>query len=370
MARIIHFINSLCSGGAEVFVTHLVKELSSHHNITLLTYAGELDAKGLTLKNYLLENNIEYYSFNAKSQFSKILIPIKLALYLKKRKTDIVHAHLYRSCYFLYISNFFLKNKVIQTRTFHSTKFSSPFFLKKHFHKSFSYNFACSNAVIEKLKILQLNNVSVINNGINTSNLTNSLHNVELRKKLKIPLDKIIFLQVGYIYELNDKSPKAHDVVLKTITNNFKNNSSIFFIFLGDGPGLKAVNTYIIENNLSTVISSKGIVSNVNDYLSCADAFLMPSRFEGLPISAIEAACQGIPLILSNIPSFNVFKSNSVLTCIPNSEDSLKKCLHNFISERHIYRNNAIKNTNQYQEMFSIKNTANKYNDIYNELLS
>ena len=36
-----------------------------------------------------------------------------------------------------------------------------------------------------------------------------------------------------------------------------------------------------------------GVKENVQDYLSAADCYIMPSLYEGLPVAAVEAQCSG-----------------------------------------------------------------------------
>ena len=50
-----------------------------------------------------------------------------------------------------------------------------------------------------------------------------------------------------------------------------------------------------------------GIVPDTRDFYAGADLVVMLSRVEGLSIAAIEAACVGIPLILSDIEPFKLF---------------------------------------------------------------
>ena len=46
-----------------------------------------------------------------------------------------------------------------------------------------------------------------------------------------------------------------------------------------------------------------GYSDNAASECSAFDVFLMPSRFEGLPLSLIEATAHGIPIAAQNIPS-------------------------------------------------------------------
>ena len=50
-------------------------------------------------------------------------------------------------------------------------------------------------------------------------------------------------------------------------------------------------------------------MEDVLPYLQAADIFIMPSFFEGLPISAIEAMGVGLPVIFSDVPGLNVFRN-------------------------------------------------------------
>jgi glycosyltransferase involved in cell wall biosynthesis len=49
---------------------------------------------------------------------------------------------------------------------------------------------------------------------------------------------------------------------------------------------------------------------NVRNYLIAADIYLMPSRFEGIPITTIEAMACSIPNILYDVPGLRDFNNN------------------------------------------------------------
>ena len=70
-----------------------------------------------------------------------------------------------------------------------------------------------------------------------------------------------------------------------------------------------------------------GVRKNVEDYLSAADCYVMPSLYEGLPVAAIEAQCSGLPSIMStNITNEVVLTDNAkqISLYMPVSEWSNK----------------------------------------------
>ena len=51
-----------------------------------------------------------------------------------------------------------------------------------------------------------------------------------------------------------------------------------------------------VSSSKAEVVSAK---TDVERYYSAMDVFVMPSIFEGLPITAIEAQCNGLPCVFS-----------------------------------------------------------------------
>lgn len=58
----------------------------------------------------------------------------------------------------------------------------------------------------------------------------------------------------------------------------------------------------VVRPDLSKRVQFLGPIADVRPYLAQADLFLLPSRYEGMPIAALEAFEAGIPMALSDIP--------------------------------------------------------------------
>jgi len=117
---------------------------------------------------------------------------------------------------------------------------------------------------------------------------------------------------------------------------------------------------------LDNVVTLLGASDDVYSILSKADIFVLPSNYEGFPISIIEAMGTGLLIIASEvggIPDMITDKYNGIL-CAPNAE-SICTSIEMFISDEHLRMScgkNAMKIA---QKNFSAVSMAQKYIDLY-----
>ena len=83
-----------------------------------------------------------------------------------------------------------------------------------------------------------------------------------------------------------------------------------------------------------------GVKENVQDYLSAADCYIMPSLYEGLPVAAVEAQCSGLPCVMSA----NITKEVALTkaTCFLSLDESVDVWADEVLKYR-----NAIKFSNE-----------------------
>ncbi|NMM63698.1 glycosyltransferase [Clostridium sp. P21] len=154
-----------------------------------------------------------------------------------------------------------------------------------------TYPIACSCDIQKKLKECHNINVYNIPNGVDEIYFSpvNKLEVSRRREKLGLDVKKRIFIFVGSMCKCKDP--------LTTINAFRKANisHSATLVLLGDGPLLKKCKKY---NSESIVV--KGKVSNVREFLKCADVFVSSSKSQGPSISVLEAINCGLPVILSD----------------------------------------------------------------------
>ncbi|MDX9778913.1 MAG: glycosyltransferase [Patescibacteria group bacterium] len=79
----------------------------------------------------------------------------------------------------------------------------------------------------------------------------------------------------------------------------------------GSGPEMKNLQNLVNKYQLSQQIKFIGPVENSSTFYQSLDLFIMPSRWEGLGISALEAAASGTPLLLSRVDGLKeIFNDN------------------------------------------------------------
>ncbi|MBO4283996.1 MAG: glycosyltransferase [Clostridia bacterium] len=71
-------------------------------------------------------------------------------------------------------------------------------------------------------------------------------------------------------------------------------------LLIGDGPEFGAVSALIREKGLGDRVLLIGNTDRVPDYLSAADLIVMPSHYEGFPLTLVEEQCSGLPCVVSD----------------------------------------------------------------------
>ena len=79
-------------------------------------------------------------------------------------------------------------------------------------------------------------------------------------------------------------------------------------IIVGDGPERAKIESRISDDSSIKLVGHK---RNIEDYYNLFDAFLLTSKYEGMPISILEAMSVGKPIIATESP-FEIFKDKSL----------------------------------------------------------
>lgn len=210
---------------------------------------------------------------------------------------EIVHIHTtYAIMYFdAYIAKKWKRTLVIHSHNSCATKIHTllHMVLKKHMSNLADYRIACSDMAGKWLFSAE-DNFVIWKNAINLKHFQfDSNTRKEIRKRLGLYADDIL---IGNVARLSyQKNPKLLVDVYKAYE---KIHPQSKLIFIGAGEERAAMEEYIASTDCKDKIILLGNKSNPNEYLMAIDIFCLTSRWEGFPVSLIEAEAAGTMLVV------------------------------------------------------------------------
>lgn len=165
---------------------------------------------------------------------------------------------------------------------------------------------------------LALSNSIVINNGIHL-----------LSRKSELPLNK----KLGTLSRLS--YPKGLDILLEYFSKFITQfpNDGYHLEIAGAGEDKEKLESMVEELKLQQHVSFKGEINDIQSFLETINIYISTSRWEGMPLSVLEAMSLQIPCILSEVPGHNSFIEKNI--AMPTSSyTSFRDSLIKLMSDR------------------------------------
>ncbi len=192
--------------------------------------------------------------------------------------------------------------------------------------------FACSINAAKWLfsqRALKSDKYHTIYNAVDLSAFSyDSTSRSAVRKELNIDDNTLVVGHIGsYCYVKNN-------FFLADIANELSLiQPDSIMLCIGDGDDREAVQQYATSIGADKYMRFLGVQRNIPSLLSAMDVFVLPSRFEGAPIVAIEAQATGVPCLISDTVTNEVVISSAtkqlpIDSAKPWAESivSMKKC--------------------------------------------
>jgi len=307
MLKILHIIPSLRKGGAERLVLNICSELQNRNGVKvkLLVLHPENEYEFLS-KNVDVEfcNSTVVPSISGRSSvdisdFEKII---------EDFKPDIIHSHLFESeivshwhiykdvKYITHCHSNMKQFRRFNYKTILNKKLLTNYYEKKRliiqYKKCDNIFIAISkdteNYIKKSLPRQLKKNVLLLNNAINYDKFKYTKEDVYF-SGIRI----INLITIGSLIEL-----KNH-LFLVDVMNilNKKGIGKYNLTIIGEGPMRSAIENKIIEQQIQSKVSLKGLINNVEDYLKKADLYIYSCTKEGFGLTLIEAMAAGLPVI-------------------------------------------------------------------------
>lgn len=160
------------------------------------------------------------------------------------------------------------------------------------------------------------------------------------------------------------RGQKDHLTALKALKIIVAENKlpNIHFTFAGDGPKRECIEQFINENELNKYITLVGETKEIDKYYDHCDLVILPTYYEGLPLSLLEAIQKGKPVIATDTGGINEIVQDGINGNLLAVEDAVSLAKH--ITDYYI--NNKIPQLSINSKM--VYDTHYSYNIVCNKL--
>ena len=300
MLKVVHVLNELLPSGAEVMLEVAAPHWAKHNiNCSILAtgsssgiFTSRLETAGYAIEHLPLSNGV-----------SSVM---KLRRWLKGRSIECLHIHTEKQQLYKILSSKGWVPRVVCT---HHNAFQFNGFLRyrriitRRIGKWAGARYiAASDSIRENEASRFHNHAQTIRNWYdgNKYNLEVGNHRLLARKELGLEASDLVILSVG-----NCGAAKNHEALIRAIQINHR----LPIVYLHAGNETNDAERYLAEQlGVADRIRFLGPRSDVPKLLAACDGFVMPSLYEGLGISALEALASGIPCLLADAPGLKDFK--------------------------------------------------------------
>mgnify|MGYP000607404836 CR=1 FL=1 len=357
-------------GGAQVSVLNLARSLSVRGEKVAVGFGG-----GEFLEVKLAENRIPFHIFNnlkrTHNPFRNLFFIFEIFFFLKKNKFDVAH---FNSSNALFGA---VGAKMAGVRTVFTFRglsmldenYQASSLLKKIYY--YFFKLLCF-FVDEPVFVSEKNRVRAINIGVikNGTTIYNGLERSNLifasRKEARTELEKLTGSQLSGCYIIGSIGrlayPKNYEFLIRMLPEILKIKPDAKAVIVGGGPEESRYESLISELGLVDRILLAGEIHDAYRFIKAFELFVLPSAFEGLSITLIEALFAGVPVLAANVGGNSELLSEEQLYKVNDKEDFLEK-INKIISDEKLAFELAERNLEK-SKNFELERTAGKYLEI------
>jgi L-malate glycosyltransferase len=139
--------------------------------------------------------------------------------------------------------------------------------------------------------------IAIIHNGIDLRRFSASNNaRAAIRRKLGFAEEDQVLIMVARFHP-----GKGHAVLLAAMRRLLRVYPTLRLICLGEGDGEIEIRRLCDELGLARNVRLAGYQSSVQEWLKAADINVLPSYYEGLPLTILEAMASGLPTVATEV---------------------------------------------------------------------
>ena len=366
---ILHVIKSNIYSGAENVVCQIIKGLSDHEEFVYMAPHGPIEEK---LKSIGLYDN--YYGIDKLDTSS-----IKAAV--EKFKPSVVHAHDFTASVLCALA---LKNTVPIVSHLHN----NPPWIKSFNIKTISYLIACkyinhilmvSDAVKDEYRFTSKIKcpITIVGNPFSVygvkSQVKQELFSVGCGADVLAEASSLLGCGADSEFQSYDSdllfvgrlTEQKNPMLVLEVAKELAEAGLVKRVrIVGDGELMPELQQFVADNELSDVIILEGFTKNAYDYMACTEVLIMPSKWEGFGLVALEAMALGVPVVSTNSGGLvKIMDASCGVIC--STKDEFVAAIKSLLTDEDLYASKSSGATKRALEYNNIDEYCGKLLEIY-----
>ena len=286
----------LTYGGAETLVVQLALQLKSRGwDVKVISMRAPL-----AYVDKLSSQDIPVHTLEMKAGVPDIRAVFKLASLLRRWKPLILHSHMVHANLLARITRLFYWVP-LQISTAHSLNEGGRW-------RELAYRLTdplcnittnVSQAAVERyiqVGAVPKDKICLMPNGVDTTKFRPSLKARDLiRRELDLG-ENFVWLSVGRFEAVKD-----HAAQIKAFAELSQEGRKSLLLLVGQGSLETEIKNLVTSLQLDEKIRFLGVRKDITKIMNAADAYLMSSLWEGMPMVLLEAAAVGLPIVATNV---------------------------------------------------------------------
>ena len=352
--RIAHLLSPIRLYGKEKWLIAFLKYLNKDKFDSIVIFLTK--EQHVEMASLLHAIKIPSFSIMSYNQFSFKAIGLIVDL-LNDMNIDVLHSHDCKADVFTYFVK--KKNDIVIVSTPHG--YSNERDLKLQFYqvmdrlvlKKFDFVAPLSNHLLEFLRNVPENKISLINNFVDTANLAEGKN-----------FDKKLVSFVGRLTPLK----RVEDVIMAIARTK---DNEIKLQIIGDGRLKNKLERMALTLNVQDRVIFCGFREDATKILNQSAVLVVPSQTEGISRVAMEAMTLGIPVIGSDIPGNRQLiedGKNGILVPVKNPT-AIAGAIDRILSDGEHYKSMSDEAKNFIAKNHSASVVVQEYESLYEKLM-
>ncbi len=366
--KVMFIITSLAYGGAETQLVNLATKLKCRGWDVRVVSMLPPQAFVEELKNA----DIPLATLNMRRGVADPRAVFRLLKILREWKPDIVHSHMVHANLLARVVRIFCKIPVLIS-TAHSIDEGGRW-------REIAYRLTdplvdlttnVSRAAVERyirVGAAPKNKIMFMPNGIDTAKFKpNKAAGQRLRNELGVD-NYFVWLAVGRFEEAKD-----YPNMLRAFKMIVSKKSNVVLLLVGQGSLMEEVKKLASELKLEDKVRFLGVRRDVLDLMNAADAYVMSSAWEGMPMVLLEACACGLPIVATDVGGNSevVLNDKTGFIVPPYNPEALAQAMEKMMALPQEKRLEMGKAGRAYIEAnYSLEHVVDQWVALYKELLT